>query len=78
MMRALAKGGATAGHKARKLSRTHKPDAMSVEERQIALRHQFGREQDFALENLDSHPLFPEIAVTNPQTKRHLRPHAAA
>ncbi len=78
MMRALAKGGATAGHKARKLSRTHKPDDMSVEQWQIALRHQFGREQESALGNLDSHPLFSEIAGTNPQTKRHLRPHAAA
>jgi len=59
--------------KARKLSRTHKPEDMSVEEWQVALRRQFGREQAYELENLGSHRVFSEFAVTNPETKRTYR-----
>ena len=33
---------------------------------QIALRRQFGREQNFALENLGSEPVFSEFRVVNP------------
>jgi len=59
--------------KPRKLSRTHRPDGMSVEEWQIALRRQFGREQNYDLQNLGTDPLFSEFAVTNPQTERTYR-----
>jgi hypothetical protein len=59
--------------KPRKLSPTRKPDDMSVEQWQIALRRQFGQEQDFQLENVGSHPVFSESTVTNPQTRRSYR-----
>jgi superfamily II DNA or RNA helicase len=37
-----------------------------VEEWQITLRRQFGREQNFILENLGDDPVFSDYAVTNP------------
>jgi superfamily II DNA or RNA helicase len=51
-----------------KLSRLHKPDHLSLEEWQVELRRQFGREQRFKLVNLGEHPVFSEFAVTNPQS----------
>jgi superfamily II DNA or RNA helicase len=54
--------------KQEKLSRTHKPAGMSLEEWQVALRRQFGREQRFAIVNQGDHPVFSEFAVTNPQS----------
>jgi hypothetical protein len=53
--------------KAAKLSRLHKPAGMSLEDWQIELRRQFGRDQSFALKNLGEHPIFSEFEVTNPQ-----------
>ena len=59
-----------------KVSRLHKPADMSLEEWQIELRRQFGREQNFELKNLGEHPVFSEFEVTNPQSAEHLpRPH---
>jgi superfamily II DNA or RNA helicase len=49
-----------------KLSRLYKPEGMSLEEWQIELRRQFGREQPFTLKNLGDEPLFSEFEVTNP------------
>ena len=56
-----------------KLSRLHKPDEMSLEDWQIALRRQFGREQNFRLKNLTDQPVFSEFQVTNPQSKAAYR-----
>jgi len=56
-----------------KLSRLHKPADMSLEEWQIELRRQFGREQHFVLKNLGSEPLFSEFQVRNPQSKTSYR-----
>ena len=64
---------AAAKPKAKKLSRTRKPEEMTLEQWQVALRRQFGREQDFELENIGDHPVFSEFAVTNPQTERTYR-----
>src|SRR5436189_5696772 len=50
-----------------KLSRQHKPAGMSLEDWQIELRRQFGREQPYRLTNLGARPVFSEFAVTNPQ-----------
>lgn len=55
--------------KRRKLSRLHKPPEMSLEDWQIELRRQFGREQDYQLDNKGEHPLFSEFEVVNPQSK---------
>ena len=52
----------------KKLSRQFKPEGMTLEEWQIALRRQFGREQKFKLQNLGGEPIFSEFAVTNPES----------
>ena len=52
-----------------KYSRLHKPEGMSLEDWQIELRRQFGREQNFELENRGEHPIFSEFEVTNPQSQ---------
>ncbi|MFA7242542.1 MAG: DEAD/DEAH box helicase [Sulfuricellaceae bacterium] len=49
-----------------KLSRLRRPMELPVEDWQVALRRQFGREQDFRLENLGDDPVFSEFTVTNP------------
>ncbi len=59
--------------KARKISRTRKPDGMSLEQWQVELRRQFGREQPFELENLGSEPLFSDYRVTNPASGKSYR-----
>jgi len=59
--------------KPRKLSRHRKPEGMTAEQWQVELRRQFGREQDYRLQNLGTDPLFSEFAVTNPQTERTYR-----
>src|SRR6516162_9646875 len=56
-----------------KLSRLQKPESMSLEDWQIELRRQFGREQKFLLKNLGDHPVFSEFEVTNPQSKNTYR-----
>jgi superfamily II DNA or RNA helicase len=52
-----------------KISRLQKPTNMTLEEWQIALRRQFGREQPFKIANLGEHPVFSEFRVTNPQSR---------
>ncbi len=49
-----------------KTSRTRKPRDMSLEEWQVALRREYGREQVFKFENLGEEPFFSEFLVTNP------------
>lgn len=49
-----------------RLSRTHKPAQMSLDEWQVELRRQFGREQSFRLANAGTHPVFSCFRVTNP------------
>src|SRR5947209_14702424 len=65
----------TAARKPAKLSRLHKPEGMSLEDWQIELRRQFGREQDFTLKNLGDDPVFSEFAVTNPKSQNTYRVH---
>ena len=57
----------------KKLSRLHRPEAMSLEAWQRALRRQFGREQRFLLKNTGGHPVFSEFEVTNPQSRNTYR-----
>jgi superfamily II DNA or RNA helicase len=59
--------------KAPKLSRLVKPDGMSLEDWQIALRRQFGREQPFTLKNRGDDKIFSEFEVTNPASKSTYR-----
>jgi superfamily II DNA or RNA helicase len=58
-----------------RLSRLHKPRDMSLEDWQIELRRQFGREQNFTLKNLGDQPVFSEFEVTNPHSQRTYRVH---
>ena len=51
------------------LSRTRRPEGMSLETWQTALRRDFGRTQRFRLQNIGAEPIFSEFTVTNPQTK---------
>ncbi|MBI3119034.1 MAG: SWIM zinc finger family protein, partial [Candidatus Hydrogenedentes bacterium] len=53
--------------------RTRKPEEMSLEEWQVALRREHGREQDFSSKNLGTEPVFSDFAVTNPRSKRTYR-----
>jgi SNF2 family DNA or RNA helicase len=59
--------------KVKKLSRIHKPEDMTLEGWQVRLRQQFGREQNFLMENVGDHPIFSEYSVTNPETGRTYR-----
>jgi superfamily II DNA or RNA helicase len=65
-----AKGGVGKGKKTTepRLSRQRRPQAMVIDEWQRALRRQFGREQNFELENLADEPVFSEFRVHNPAT----------
>ena len=45
-----------------KLSRTHRPENMSLEEWQRQLRVEYGKSQEFHLENRGDHPVFSEFA----------------
>ncbi|HZZ77848.1 MAG TPA: DEAD/DEAH box helicase [Gemmataceae bacterium] len=52
-----------------KLSRVKRPDGMSVEDWQIALRREFGRTQNFDIRNLGKEPIFSEYAVRNARSQ---------
>ncbi|MHB1158387.1 MAG: DEAD/DEAH box helicase [Phycisphaerales bacterium] len=66
------KAGAAKGRKKKQmtLSRQRRPEGMSLEQWQHALRREFGRSQAYRLENLGDHPVFSTFAVTNPTTQR--------
>ena len=56
-----------------KLSQRIKPKEMTIEQWQTALRRQFGREQNFKLENVGESPIFSEFRVTNPESRNTYR-----
>jgi hypothetical protein len=51
-----------------KVSRSHKPDGMELNEWQQQLRKQFGENQNFVLKNTGGHPIFSEYQLRNPQS----------
>ena len=53
--------------------RHRKPDEMSLEAWQVALRRQYADMQRFAVRNVGNEPVFSEFKVTNPETKRTYR-----
>lgn len=61
-----------AAHEA-KISKTTKPDTLSLEEWQRELRRQFGSEQKFKLSNIGEHSVFSEFLVTNPTSRSTYR-----
>ncbi len=56
-----------------RFSRQRKPEFLPADDWQRALRAQFGREQNFALENRGDAPIFSDFAVSNPETGRSYR-----
>jgi len=56
-----------------RLSRTRRPPDLEVAGWQSALRRQFGREQQFDLENLGAHPVFSDFRVHNPTSGARYR-----
>ncbi len=59
--------------KAPRLSNTHRPAHMSLEDWQVALRRQFGREQKFKIANRGGHPVFSDFDVHNPESRNTYR-----
>ncbi|BBO19038.1 DNA or RNA helicase superfamily II [Candidatus Brocadia pituitae] len=51
-----------------KISRTHKPEDLSLEDWQRILRKQYGEQQNYQLENTGNHPFFSEFKLTNPES----------
>ncbi len=70
---ALSTKSAKRKTKPAKISRLSKPAEMTLEEWQIELRRQFGREQPFRIKNVGEHPVFSEFQVTNPESKNSYR-----
>lgn len=56
-----------------KLSHLRKPEEMTLEQWQTALRREFGRQQSFGVKNLGTDPVFSEFRITNPATKGEYR-----
>lgn len=56
-----------------KLSPLRKPEEMTLEQWQTALRREFGRQQSFGIKNIGTDPVFSEFLVTNPTTKGEYR-----
>jgi len=56
-----------------RIPRLRKPQDVTLESWQVALRRQFGREQRFRLKNIGSEPVFSEFEVTNPGTGKTYR-----
>ncbi len=46
----------------------HKPDNLSLEEWQVALRKQFAYKQNFTVRNVGGHPVFSDFLVYNPES----------
>ncbi|MCK5128063.1 MAG: DEAD/DEAH box helicase [candidate division Zixibacteria bacterium] len=57
----------------KKVPRLRKPEDMSLEQWQVALRKQFAKEQNFRLKNIGEEPIFSEFVVTNPKTEGEYR-----
>ena len=58
----------TTSQKQKKVPYYRKPEDLTVDEWQAALRKQFAAEQDFEIENIGEHPVFSDFEVYNPQS----------
>jgi SNF2-related domain/SWIM zinc finger len=56
-----------------KVPRTHKPDDLSLEDWQRALRRQDGEQQKFILKNNGKHPIFSDFSLTSPVSGKTYR-----
>lgn len=62
-----ARASTKAKPKAPRYDRNRPPQELAVDDWQRALRRQFGREQDFVMENLGDELVFSDFRVSNPQ-----------
>ncbi len=53
-----------------RMTRNCKPDGLSLEEWQIALRKAYGIQQNFQLVRTGQHPFFSDFSVTNPESQK--------
>ncbi|MCP5003325.1 MAG: DEAD/DEAH box helicase [Planctomycetes bacterium] len=53
-----------------KVSKTHKPGELGLEEWQRVLRKQFAEQQNYKLKNSGDHPFFSQFYLTNPETEK--------
>ncbi|MCZ7645385.1 MAG: DEAD/DEAH box helicase [Planctomycetota bacterium] len=70
---AASSGAKNKRPRAAKLSRLRRPQDLSLEAWQVALRKQFGREQNFRLKNMGREKFFSDFLVTNPASKMTYR-----
>jgi len=63
-----SKGASSRPRETTKVSRTRKPEEMSLEQWQVALRRQFVEKQNLRITNVGGEPIFSEFQVVNPQT----------
>jgi len=68
-----SKKGGSRPKKVARISRTRKPEEMSLEQWQVALRKQFAQKQDLRVTNVGDEPIFSEFRVVNPQTDGQYR-----
>lgn len=54
--------------KPKRVSRTKQPEDMSLEEWQVELRKQYGRDQNYSLKNIGSEAVFSEFLLKNPES----------
>ena len=57
----------------KRVSYYRKPDKMTVEEWQIALRKQFAEKQNFKVRNIGDHPVFSDFKVYNPESGKEYK-----
>ncbi|MBX3180419.1 MAG: DEAD/DEAH box helicase [Candidatus Hydrogenedentes bacterium] len=70
---AKAKPRRKVAKKPQRTSRTRKPLSMTLEAWQVALRREYGREQNFRERNLGEDPIFSSFTVHNPGSGRTYR-----
>ena len=54
--------------KEKKISYTRKPDDLTIDQWQAALRKQFGKQIKYKLTNLGEHPIYSDFLIKNPET----------
>ena len=63
-------GNKTTSQKQEKVPYYRKPENLTVDEWQAALRKQFAAEQDFEIKNIGDHPVFSDFEVFNPASEK--------
>ncbi len=56
-----------------KVSYYRKPEDMTVEQWQVALRRQFAEKQNFNVKNVGNHPVFSDFLVYNPVSNKEYK-----